>query len=391
MTGRAGYSLVELLVATAITLSAMGATLPIVGSLHAGFATEGERADLMQRLRVASDALARDMAMAGAGTHQGSGAGPLGFFAASVFPFRQGALSPDPPGTFRTDTLTVVYVPAGTAAQTTIQQPMAALSGSALINIDAGCPQGDPNCGFTRGSDVIMYDGTAAYDTFRVTSAQDGVLQLQHTMTDSAQVYPAGATIAQVAVHTYFLKTDPATNTYQLMHYDGVNSDAAVVDHVVGLAFEYFGEPAPPVLLESAADPAGPWTTYGPKPPPPTTRTTAYPAGENCVFQLDDSGQHQIPRLPALGNGTTLVPLGAEQLIDGPWCPDELSPHRYDADLLRVRKIGITVRVEAASTSLRGPAGALFSRGGTSRSAERWIADQEIHLEVTPANLNVSR
>ena len=45
------------------------------------------------------------------------------------------------------------------------------------------------------------------------------------------------------------LKTDPVTDIFQLMHYNGVSSEAAVVDHVIGLAFEYFGDPV-------AADPA---------------------------------------------------------------------------------------------------------------------------------------
>ena len=96
------------------------------------------------------------------------------------------------------------------------------------------------------------------------------------------------------------------------MHYDGVGSDVAVVDHVVGLTFEYLGEPLPPVLLKPVTDPSGPWTTYGPRPPPPDVQSTAYPAGENCAFQLDATGTRHVPRLMVLGDGsTTLVRLTA--------------------------------------------------------------------------------
>jgi len=37
--------------------------------------------------------------------------------------------------------------------------------------------------------------------------------------------------------------------------------------------------------------------------------------------------------------------------------------------------VGVTIRVEAALVALRGPAGVLFTNGGTSRAATRWVAD----------------
>jgi hypothetical protein len=81
------------------------------------------------------------------------------------------------------------------------------------------------------------------------------------------------------------------------------------------------------------------------------------------------------------------VRLDAAMLGDGPWCPDPADPNRWDADLLRVRAIGVTVRVEAANAALRGPASTLFARGGTSRDGKRWLPDQEIRFYVAPRNL----
>jgi Tfp pilus assembly protein PilW len=388
-----GYSLVELLVAMGITLSVVASTLTIVSGLQQGFGTEGERADGQQRLRVATNAISRDLSRAGAGSSQGAHSGPLGFSVATVFPFRQGSVRPDSPGTARTDVLTAAYVPAQTAAQTTIRLAMTATSGTAFINLDPGCPPVEPACGFSAGMDVMVYDDTGSYDTFRVLATQPGSLQLQHTMADTPQSYAAEARIVEASSHTYYLKADPATDTFQLMHYDGVASDAAVVDHVVGLVFEYFGEPAPPRLVRPVTDPTGPWTTYGPKPPQPGVQSTAYPAGENCVFQTDPSGTQQVPRLATLGDGvgTTLVKLTMAQLGDGPWCPDAVNAHRYDADLLRIRRISVTVRLEAALSALRGPAGSLFTRGGTARAAGRWLPDQEVRFDVAPRNLNIGR
>jgi hypothetical protein len=97
------------------------------------------------------------------------------------------------------------------------------------------------------------------------------------------------------------------------------------------------------------------------------------------------------PALPALGAGPALVPLSAALLTDGPWCPDAVNPNRYDADLLRIRRITVTLRVESASAALRGPAGPLFARAGTSTSGHRLIPDREIRFDLAPRNLNLER
>jgi hypothetical protein len=277
-------------------------------------------------------------------------------------------------------------------AQATIQQPLAALSGTAFINLDVGCPAGDSACGFAAGMDVMVYDDTGSYDTFRVTAVRPGMLALQHNMPDTLQSYAAGARIVEAVSDTYALKADPATDTFQLIHYNGIASTAAVVDHVIALTFEYFADPSPPILVRAVSEPIGPWTTYGPKPPPLDIRSTAYAAGENCAFQVDTTTGRHTPRLPMLGDGSTaLVKLSDAQLKDGPWCPDAANPHRYDADLLRIRRVSATLRVEASFPALRGPAGVLFARGGTARSASRWVADQEVRFDISPKNLNIGR
>ena len=200
------------------------------------------------------------------------------------------------------------------------------------------------------------------------------------------KIYGTGSKIVQIQSHTYYLRTDVATKTYQLMHYDGADNDVPIVDNVVGLEFEYFGDPQPPVTIgKPLTNPVGPWTTYGPKPPPL--------ALDNCVF-MNDGSPVPAPRLPVLGPGgvtTTLVKLTQAQLTDGPWCPDANSPNRFDADLFRIRKIGVRIRLQTGNDSLRGPASALFTYGGTSRGGNKYIPDQEVRFQVTPRNLNLGR
>jgi hypothetical protein len=110
------------------------------------------------------------------------------------------------------------------------------------------------------------------------------------------------------------------------------------------------------------------------------------------VFRVDADSGEQVPRLEALDAAAgALVPLTKDRLVDGPWCPDDANANRWDADLLRIRKVGVTIRVETALAALRGPAGVLFANGGSSTAANRWAPDQAIRFEVSPRNLNVER
>jgi hypothetical protein len=85
---------------------------------------------------------------------------------------------------------------------------------------------------------------------------------------------------------------------------------------------------------------------------------------------------------------------------DGPWCPGVTNAAgaalsmRFDADMLRVRRVRVTLRVQAGAEGLRGanPAGQLlFIHPGPARQGGRIVPDQEVRFEVTPRNMNVGR
>jgi prepilin-type N-terminal cleavage/methylation domain-containing protein len=377
-----GFSLIELLVAVSLMLIVMTSVFQALNPAHGSFRVEPETADLQQRLRVAADTLSHDLLGAGSGLDQGANPGPLTDFFAPILPLRQGRRNPDPAGSFKNSTITLLSIEPG-AQQTTIAQPLPASSSTVVVNSDPGCPAGDPNCGFRPNTTVVAFDDTGAYDTYTVTSVDAAGLHLQHNMRDSPKTYAANlARIATVTSRTYFLKSDPATDTFQLMRYDGDGAaDAPVVDHVVGLSFQYFGDPEPPAIRRALTDAVGPWTTYGPRP---------QASGDNCVF-LGNGTPTPAPALPILDPGTALVLLSTAMLTDGPWCPDGVNPNRFDADLLRIRRIAVTLRVESAAAALRGPAGPLFARAGTSTSAHRLVPDREIRFDVSPRNLNLER
>jgi hypothetical protein len=233
---------------------------------------------------------------------------------------------------------------------------------------------------------LMIFDDTGTFDTFKVAGVEKSALWLRHQGTGVSKIYAQGSSIVQVVTPSYWLKTDTLTETYQLMRYDGWETDVPVADHVVGLHFEYFGEGQAARLRPRESPP----TTYGPRPPRLGEPNPPWPDGENCAFVI--SGGQQVPRMETLGpaNGP-LITIDEAQLTDGPWCPSYTASNRWDVDLLRIRRIRVTLRVQVATTGLRGAAGTLFTHAGTSPGAERFIPDQEIRFDVTPRNMNLGR
>jgi len=122
------------------------------------------------------------------------------------------------------------------------------------------------------------------------------------------------------------------------MREDSGGVEAPVVDHIVGLTFTYYGEPATPSL--------------------------------------------------AAGDG--LVELSGEMLSDGPWC-EAGGPSPFDADLFRVRAVRVAIRAEAASAAFRGSNPWLFRRPGTARGGVVYIPDQSVTFDVASRNLALAR
>ena len=401
MTGRLrserGFSMAEMLIAAAIMVTITGAVFSMMNPSQGMYRTQPEVADIQQRLRVGVDAMSKDVVMAGAGAYTGFQAGALSGYFAPVMPYRFGDSAA---GVFfrsaqgvvdASDAVSFIYIPP-TAAQTTVSNPMPQDSAELMVNAQANCPPAKlaQLCGFEDGIRVMIFDDTGAWDYMTITNVQPAALHLQHNNTKLSKAYQTGSVIAIVAMHSYYLKTDDATKTYQLRHDDGV-TDQPLVDNVVKLEIEYFGDPRAPRLLPNKllTDPVGPWTTYGPKPPAlgVDNNNDTWGAGENCLYALQN-GQ-QVPRLPDLAN-SGLIQLTKAMLTDGPWCPDASYGMRYDADLLRVRKVRIKLRTQAPE-AFRGPASALFRYGGTSGAGQHFVPDQELSFDITPRNLNLGR
>ncbi|MGQ0736274.1 MAG: PilW family protein [Acidobacteriota bacterium] len=396
-----GFTIMELLISMFIMVGVTGAIFALVDPARGTYRQQPEVSDMQQRLRVGTAFLTNDLMMAGAGSPAGGQLmGALMNYFAPIEPHRIGLTNSDADAGiyYRTDALTIRWVPPN-APQTTVRADMPQPSSELKVQAQSNCAPGTPAlCGFKDGMRAVIFDDTGSLDVFTITQVQDAALHLQHrplhgssSPNDLSKKYQVGAQIAQIMQRTYY--RDNATD--QLMLYDGDGRDEPVVDNVVDLRFEYFGDPRPAFLIKPVSDPSGPWTTYGPKPPAlGTTPQTGWgwPAGENCIFLVDGGTGTHGPRLADLAPGSeALMLMGAAMLSDGPWCPTTTSPNRYDADLLRIRKIGAVMRVQVASSGLRGPASALFRRGGTAMTSRTMVPDQEIRFEVSPRNFNLGR
>ena len=225
-----GFTVIEMIVATALIVTVMGAIFTLINPARATFQAQGEVADMHQRLRAALDMLAADLRAA-----------------SSVRPYRVGGTRDDAAAGiyYRPDTISVLGVP------------------SSALAADAQ------------------------------------------------------------ATRTYYLKSDARANVFELMQFDGSLTDLPVIEHVVGLAFDYFADP-----------------------------------------QAD---------------GAALIKLDPAILKDA-------SGRFFDRDVLRIRRVHVRVRLESADPSLRGPAGALFVHGGFSNAAGRFVPDEEMEMHVAPRN-----
>ena len=382
-----GFTLVELLVAMAIMLVVTAVTLSMIGPAHDAFQAQPETADLHQRVRVGIDALQRDLVMAGAGMYAAGAGGPLHRALAPVMPYRAfGANSDATSGTyFRTDAISLLFVPS-TASQTTLSMPMAAGALDISIDIAPTCPAATATqvCGFAAGDQMLVFDRTGEWDVFTVDTPGAGAAVTLRGQAPAREL-AAGSNVTEAVAVAYMLKADPALGAFQLVRADGFAPAQPLLDHVVKLEFRYFGDATPPrVLVEQDMTPRA---SYGPAPPPLDESLGGWPPGENCTFAVVD-GHHET-RLSTIRASGSAVELPPALLTDGPWCPDAGARNRFDADLLRIRRVRFTLRVQAALASLRGPAGVLFSNGGLSRAPGRAVPDIEVQFDVTPRNLNL--
>ncbi len=375
----AGTTLVELLVATAVTLVALGAVLAIVLPWAGGMHALGEAADLQQRVRVAAFSLHQAIAHAGAGPLVGAGAGRPRPWPA-VLPCRWAPMpAPCAPAT---DAITVLGME--DALQVIVADDMNGPGSPLVVAPPPGCLPAAAACRLAAGARAAIADGSGARDGITVTGVSADGTVVTHDPAVLSRSYPTGAVVALDRTESYYAIADPAQGGLVLRAVRG-DGDFPLVDGLVGLRIDYFGDPLPPRI--AGIEDGLPVVTYGPAPPPSDVDDPrdAWPAGENCTMTASTDGP--LPRLaplPIAEQGLARLPLS--MFADGPWCPDGASTWRFDADLLRIRRVRVTLRFEARSAGARGSNPTFFNRPGTARAAGAAVPDMEVVVDVALRN-----
>lgn len=348
-----GFGVVEALVATAVALVVFAASLSVAHvQLRISRAHPGA-IELSERARALADVTFADLVLAGSGLSVPSAPSAVACCLPAIHPRRVGLRHPDAPATARSDAITVAYAPRGVTGLRT----SAELSGgSPLLSLigDAPCPA-LPLCGLSDRDHVVVFDEIGNHDFFRV-DASAGTPTLVPRQTSFTGSYPPGAFVTRVETHTYYF--DGASR--QLRHYDGYLTDSPVIDNVAGFGVEYWAEDRAPRTAKPA------------------------PGAANCLY--DELGR-PLPWPRPFGNGAGLVTLTVSDLSDGPWCGT--GDNRFDADLLRIRRLRLHVRLEAED-ALRAQ-GSLFARPGRASAALSMAADLRLDVDVAPRSLNAGR
>jgi hypothetical protein len=348
-----GFSLVELLVATAITVTVTALACALALEANRAWRVDGARIDLHQRARVAVDSITRALMESGAGPHTGTALGPLLRQLPPIVPRRTGRLRADAPGVFRTDAFTVVRV-MPEAEHAELLLPLAAGGGTIEIAPSPTCAL--PACGFEVGSTALVTSADGMYDLFTVLAVAGRTLSLRHHGTGAHPSYPAGSPVLVAEVTTFH--HDVASQI--LRRYDGDSADSPSVDDVVGVRVEYYGGAEPP---------RWPRGTLG---------------VANCLYESD--GTYRSTLLPILPAPVPLaVPLSGVMLSDGPWCGS--GGNQFDADLLRVRQVRVTLRLQASDPAVRGADPAWFRVAGVASRGASMVQDLTVVAGVGPRNL----
>ena len=353
-TDAGGFTVVELLVGSAIALVVIALSCQLAVDMQAAWRAASARVELQQRARVAVDVVSRALREAGGGPFSGPARLNLMRGVPAVLPRRVGRRRSHAVNEFRTDAFTVVRAVAE-AEHGVLLTPAPRGAGTIELSPSAGCAL--PACGFAEGATVMLLTGAGQYDLFTVTAVDGTALAVRHHGAAASAAYPAGT--PALAAEWTSVTFDRSSGT--LRAYDGDSNDLPLLDDVVDLGVRYFGAADQPV-----------W----PRPP----------AGEaNCLYAAD--GTYHGALVPILGRPGSLVELTPALLTDGPWCGS--GDTQYDADLLRVRRVRLSIRLQAGNPAVRGTDRSRFANPGHARRSALAVPDESVEIDVTPRSLRL--
>jgi hypothetical protein len=347
-----GASLAELVVALGLTLVLSGLAAVALVESAAAFAWQPASGDLDARARSLARALASDLSGAGAGPAARFETTPPGSrptdrltaWMPPVLPRIVGLDGADPDAVAAGDRLSVVTIRAG-APQATIRRAPPRwhwLPGPT-------CPALVDGCRVDEGLPLLVLAPAIGFRLAEAAAVDADGLDLAG-IDDVAS--GTDALVAAAGVVSY--RFDRARG--EILRARAGGRAMPMLGDIVAFTVEYWGDAAPPAPFWPAA-------------------------GETCLTFAD--GTARLPRLAPAGAPAVRLDLG--QLGDGPWCGE--APFRFDADLLRVQRVRLRIRVQAEAAALRGGDRRRFAQPGQATSGAREVADLDLAIDVAPPAL----
>ena len=219
-----GFSLLELLLATALVIAIGGAVFAGVGPVQEVLRRWHGSVDLEMSARAALNHLTADLREAGSGP----AITPLNAsFLAQVPPLAVlddlDSASPASPGT----AIRITRIP-HLAAQAHLGANAAAGAGLLTLETTSRCSSGPPACGFIKDDDAVLFTPGSA-ERVRIAATGQQFLQLTTPLTSA---FPAGAVIAELITNTYGLR-DAGPGLHRLVRLTGGGAEQPLVDNVV--------------------------------------------------------------------------------------------------------------------------------------------------------------
>lgn len=347
-----GASLAELVVALGLTLVLSGLAAVALAESAAAFAWQPASGELDARARSLARTLASDLTGAGAGPAArfeppiatGRQLDRLTAWMPAVLPRVLGLDAADADTVAAGDRLSIVTI-AAVAPQAAVRRVAPRwrwLAGPT-------CPALVDGCRLDDGLAVLVLAPAIGFRLAEAAAVGAEGLELAGIGGDAAGT---DALVAEAGIVSY--RFDRARR--EILRARAGGRGQPMLGDVVAFTVEYWGDPAPP--------------------------TPSWPAaGETCLAFAD--GTARLPRLAP--PGAAAVRLDPAQLGDGPWCGSD--PFRFDADLLRVERVRIRVRVQAEPVASRGADPRRFAQPGHAGSGAREIADLELAIDVAPPAL----
>lgn len=349
-----GASLIELLIALTLALVVSALAARVLVEAADALAWQPAAGELAARADALAQMLTADLAAAGAGPHVpvdpgvDAGGGPtavpetlrLAAWLPPILPRVVALDGADPDDTAAGDRLSILTIADGAPQVALRRQPP-------RWGFVAGptCPALVDGCRLRAGLPLLFLEAMPGFQLAEA-EAVDAVGLAIPGVTSPADT----AIVAGVEIVSY--RFDATRG--ELVRARAGGRGLPVAGHIAAFAVELWGDGAPP---------AGP----------------RWPPGEDTCLTLADGAPRLAAWAPA---GAPHIRLDAARLADGPWCG--VAPFRVDADLFRVRRVRVRLRLDADHGGVRGRDPARAGRPGRATTPAREVHDIDVAIDVAP-------